>query len=181
MFELLPQGGGEPVNAIPTKYNGVQFRSRLEARWAAQFDLLGWRWEYEPIDLDGYIPDFLVYDKVDGLRNGAVSLYEVKPAMRIEEFEDAQRKIDSSGWWEQYEPRFSFCEAVCVGVSNRIISFKSAWYGDQVWRRRDLSDPCCHRSGSVNCSLCIGIAAKSAKIWREAGNRVQWRGAEARP
>ncbi len=39
-------------------YAGVQFRSRLEARWAAMFDLLGWPWEYEPVDLDGYIPDY---------------------------------------------------------------------------------------------------------------------------
>jgi hypothetical protein len=43
---------------IPTFYNGVQFRSRLEAKWAAMFDLLKWPWEYEPFDLDGWIPDF---------------------------------------------------------------------------------------------------------------------------
>lgn len=48
--------------AIPTMYNNVQFRSRLEARWAACFDLLGRRWQYEPIDLNGWIPDFLVDD-----------------------------------------------------------------------------------------------------------------------
>lgn len=28
------------MNAIPTRYNGVQFCSRLEARWAAFFDLV---------------------------------------------------------------------------------------------------------------------------------------------
>lgn len=48
------------IPAIPTKYKGVHFRSRLEARWAAMFDLLDWTWEYEPIDLDGYIPDFIL-------------------------------------------------------------------------------------------------------------------------
>jgi hypothetical protein len=46
------------LTAIPTRYGGVQFRSRLEARWAAFFDLAGWRWQYEPIDLAGWIPDF---------------------------------------------------------------------------------------------------------------------------
>jgi hypothetical protein len=45
---------------IPTTYVGTRFRSRLEARWAAFFDLVGWRWVYEPFDTDGWIPDFLV-------------------------------------------------------------------------------------------------------------------------
>lgn len=45
---------------IPTVYNGIQFRSRIEAKWAAMFDLLKWPWEYEPIDLNGYIPDFVL-------------------------------------------------------------------------------------------------------------------------
>jgi len=30
------------IAAIPTLYKDVQFRSRLEAKWAAFFDLLGW-------------------------------------------------------------------------------------------------------------------------------------------
>ena len=46
--------------SIPTRYKGVQFRSRLEARWAAYFDILKWKWEYEPIDLNGWIPDFII-------------------------------------------------------------------------------------------------------------------------
>jgi len=32
----------------PTKYAGITFRSRLEARWAVFFDALGISWEYEP-------------------------------------------------------------------------------------------------------------------------------------
>jgi hypothetical protein len=34
-------------------------RSRLEAKWAA-LDQVRWRWEYEPIDFDGWIPDFVL-------------------------------------------------------------------------------------------------------------------------
>lgn len=45
---------------IPTVYAGIRFRSRLEARWAAFFTEIGWTWEYEPFDLEGYIPDFLI-------------------------------------------------------------------------------------------------------------------------
>lgn len=44
----------------PTRYNGRQYRSRLEARWAAFFDQLGWPFEYEPYDLGSWSPDFLL-------------------------------------------------------------------------------------------------------------------------
>ena len=47
---------------IPTKYNGVQSRSRLEARWALFFDQLGidYRYEFEGFQLRSgwYLPDF---------------------------------------------------------------------------------------------------------------------------
>ena len=54
--QLVP----ERTNAIPCQYKGINFRSLLEARWAYFFDKLGWDWEYEPFEMDGYIPDFLV-------------------------------------------------------------------------------------------------------------------------
>lgn len=62
------------MKAIPTVYNAASFRSRLEARWAAFFDLAGWRWDYEPLDLEGWAPDFLIHG-FDG-----PILVEVKPA-----------------------------------------------------------------------------------------------------
>ncbi len=50
------------IAAIPTTYAGVEFRSRLEARWAVFFDALGLRWEYEPEGYElasgKYLPDF---------------------------------------------------------------------------------------------------------------------------
>lgn len=33
--------------SIYTKYDGVQFRSKLEARWSVIFDLMGVEWQYE--------------------------------------------------------------------------------------------------------------------------------------
>ena len=46
---------------IPTiGVRGIQFRSRIEAQWAYIFEKLEWNWEYEPIDLEGYIPDFII-------------------------------------------------------------------------------------------------------------------------
>ena len=50
------------IKAIETEYNGYRFRSRLEARWAVFFDIIGVKYEYEPegFDIDGvkYLPDF---------------------------------------------------------------------------------------------------------------------------
>ena len=47
---------------MPTTYNGIPFRSRLEARWAIFFDAMSTPWEYEPenfITRHGpYLPDF---------------------------------------------------------------------------------------------------------------------------
>lgn len=74
------------MNAIPTHYNGINFRSRLEAKWARFFDLVGWRYEYEPVDLNGYIPDFV-------LKFGKMPVYvEIKPSLTVDELEkDCQK------------------------------------------------------------------------------------------
>lgn len=58
----------------PTVYKDIRFRSRLEARWAAMFDVLGWAWEYEPEVEGRYIPDFLLH----GIGDRTVYV-EVKP------------------------------------------------------------------------------------------------------
>lgn len=59
--------------AITTLFDGIEFRSRLEARWASFFRRIGWEFTYEPFDGDGYIPDFLIH-------GAAPLLVEVKPA-----------------------------------------------------------------------------------------------------
>ena len=79
------------VTGIATKYAGIVFRSRLEARWAITFDSLGWPWKYEPIDLAGYISDFVL-----GFERPL--LVEVKPYVTLEQWPEAQGKIERSGW-----------------------------------------------------------------------------------
>lgn len=81
------------IEAKPTAYAGVLFRSKLEATWARFFDVIGVAWEYEPTQLDGWIPDFLI--------NGWW-LAEVKPfpvigknAARHEPFAKAIRDFDT--------------------------------------------------------------------------------------
>ena len=41
-------------------YKGLQFRTRLEARWAAFFDLAGWVWHVNPLPVGDWAPDFMV-------------------------------------------------------------------------------------------------------------------------
>lgn len=48
------------IEAKPTEYAGVLFRSKLEATWARFFDVIQLDWEYEPCELSGWIPDFLL-------------------------------------------------------------------------------------------------------------------------
>jgi hypothetical protein len=76
------------IKSIETKYKGILFRSRLEAKWASFFDLLGWKWRYEPADFNGWIPDFAIY--------GHDCVYvEVKPVIDFPA--DVAGKIDASG------------------------------------------------------------------------------------
>jgi hypothetical protein len=76
------------IKSKPTIYNGTKFRSRLEARWGCFFDLLGWNWQYEPFDLHGWTPDFIVYGK-----NSRFIFVEIKPFVDQEILADYQDKI----------------------------------------------------------------------------------------
>jgi hypothetical protein len=55
------------------------------------FHTLGWAYEYEPIDLKGYIPDFI-------LSFHKPLLVEIKPAFSFDEYIAASTKILESGW-----------------------------------------------------------------------------------
>jgi hypothetical protein len=50
------------MKVLPTKYRGVTYRSRAEARWAVVFDQVGWTYWYEPetfrLPCGNYLPDF---------------------------------------------------------------------------------------------------------------------------
>lgn len=74
-------GNVPTINAIPTQYKGIEFRSRTEARWAVFLDELGFKWEYEPEGyqlLSGwYLPDFWL-PEID-------SFLEVKPTGDVDD------------------------------------------------------------------------------------------------
>ena len=83
------------MKSIPTKYRGITYRSRLEARWAVFFELLGWGVTYEPFDGNGYIPDFVIHSEKLAV------LVEVKPASTKAELLSNQDKVllGTQGIW----------------------------------------------------------------------------------
>ena len=77
------------TRGIETTHNGIEFRSMLEARWAAFFDIIGWDWVYEPFEADHYIPDFLI-------KGDLPLLIEVKPAAAEQDYRKHTDRIDKA-------------------------------------------------------------------------------------
>jgi hypothetical protein len=172
--------------AIPTEYRNVMFRSRLEARWARFFDALTWPWQYEPIDLDGYIPDFI-------LQFERPLLVEVKPALDPSFMGPAELKIDRSGWEH---------EALVVGANIWELHRASPLIG-RIGELTDVPGEAhewgearlfyCNRcqsasllaiDGSWRCRRCAvddgkhhvsNVPHELPELWLRAGNEVQWK------
>jgi hypothetical protein len=176
---------------IPTTFNHRRYRSRLEAKWAAFFDLLGWNYEYEPFDCNGWIPDFSIIGK-----DGNQTLVEVKPVASFPK--EVSHKIDLAE---------TNHEVVIVGVK----PFVSESYANLGWLREshEDGDGCihynwteapfgmweggngtigfCSESGSYRDRVSGGYDGGNwggvsfnhyevARLWDAASNAVQWRG-----
>ena len=153
------------IKAIPTTYAGTNFRSRLEARWAAYFDELNIPWEYEPFDLDGWAPDFAITVL------GEQVLVEVKPAKiesiwpggpRILKLDDAFKKAQRHWKWHwvllcgqrpNEDPDFFGLGKLCDAP----VGAQSLWF--------DMSK--------------ATAEGATEEKWRKAGNAVQWKAVKA--
>ena len=136
--------GHSPMKAIPTSYGGANFRSRLEARWAAFFDLAAIRWTYEPMDLDGWAPDFMLSTSACPI------MVEVKPVDLLT---------------EGYE---QFAKAIAHQSDYGILLCGYKPFS-QVPGKLIISDE--HDLKSVARQLSVNFAHE---VWEEAGSRVQW-------
>ncbi|MBB2819015.1 UNVERIFIED_ORG: hypothetical protein GGD59_002260 [Rhizobium esperanzae] len=140
------------IKAIPTLYNNVQFRSRLEARWAAFFDLAGIEWDYEPFDLDGWAPDFMLRTSIGHI------LVEVKP-VDTDEFNSQDMQFDKAfRYWSQHQ-------VLLLGIG--------------PIEKRDLlgvilDPPDNARHGWLDVMDALMVSDSEA-LWRKAGNIVQWK------
>lgn len=175
---------------IPTTYRRTRFRSRLEARWAAFFDLIGWTWTYEPFDADGWIPDFLI-------EGPAPFLVEVGPCViardYVEKAEDGaagHRQIPTliagttplTMW--RYDPWSEPLAGLFINEFPDSQPFSDGvafWVVDTQGRLHIYSD------GDFAYPGRIGWEAPSWEhadrttlahlrdLWADAGNQVQWR------
>lgn len=139
------------IHAHPTTYAGVRFRSRLEARWAAFFDLCQWAWEYEPIELAGWAPDFYVHFRCGHSEcpNGHRLYVEVKPYHELEDFADHPA-------WSMIDGDYAIRPAV-FGLSPITTYFEDGHgYGGGRWSVMDF-------------------VPHWDRLWKAAGNATQWR------
>ena len=171
---------------IPTTYRSTRFRSRLEARWAAFFDLVGWSWVYEPFDADGWIPDFLI-------EGPAPLLVEVGPCIDRPGYEakaddGAQRHADLPTLIAGVSPTPGFADAG-FNPGAGLLTNDGDWDPSRapaVWARCRLCGEfgVYHTSGSYRLRTCgdhdgdnhLGYLARNelGLLWRRAGNDVQW-------
>jgi hypothetical protein len=151
------------VKAIQTKYRGVVFRSRLEAKWAAFFDLLKWRWTYEPCDLAGWSPDFLLHfsrPTRGGLVRSFCLLAEVKPYA-----DKSQFGSHACAEYPLHQVPFECDGAIGLGLTPSVTwievsSDSEGTFGECGFDYLVSADSCEER-------VC--------RLWRKASNRVQWK------
>lgn len=175
------------VKALETRYAGTLFRSRLEARWAAFFDVLAWQWTYEPPVGRGYLPDFVI-------GGAAPLLIEVKPAASAQDYTDALGKmtLGLDNRWQHdalvvgLSPIAASLPGCChlhpaAGELGRGRSFAvGAWYRCPVCTGIAVAHPggsfigrrCGHQAAGTE----VGGPAAAAvlALWAQATNRVRW-------
>jgi hypothetical protein len=173
----------EGILGIPTVYRGVRFRSRTEACYACFFDLIDWRWEYEPLDLNAYIPDFV-------LRMHAPLLVEVKGAFSVDQLDPFRGKIERSGW-DGEALLLAAAPLEDAGAAPVLGQLGERQDGEWLWSpaRAFVCLSCGNVSvlaedGDWRCRVCgvgdgnkhIGAVAHGhLEEWVMAKNRVQWR------
>jgi len=157
------------------------------------FDLIEWRWTYEPVDVDGYIPDFLIH--------GPNAFYvEVGPVLTLAEFQAKAEKADRAstelgrdvlvvgispiadlrldsghiaagllGEYGTYEGETTLDWAAAPWAWCRTCQRFAIYHGYQSYDHRP-----CGEAGHDRENPFAG-AVQLEDLWAEAGNTVQWR------
>lgn len=183
------------MRGIPTMHGGTRYRSLLEAKWAAFFTRLGWEYEYEPFEGNGYIPDFAIYGP-------APLIIEVKPAVTWPDLYAHTQKVAQGldGIWQSdilivgaspIRLRATQLAAGLLGESCLTPDGNVGWdWAPGNWfycLECDNNEinvyhdnmsfhgrPCNHYSGDHH--LGHIVEPDLERIWKRACNEVQWRG-----
>lgn len=178
------------IKGIPTLYGGVEYRSRLEAKWACFFDLCGWRYQYEPYDLNGWIPDFALYGYKE-------ILVEVKPYSSLDEF-DCQKYIMAKSQTEKDQSEIlllgsriheksCFDDSASIGWLSQFVpddEKNSDWFALAVMNKWDGVYGFIHEYGTWEDRITglydgdhwlnIPPYSEINHLWGRAGNAVKW-------
>lgn len=159
------------IAAIETRYNGINFRSRLEAKWAAFFDLCGFKWEYEPIDFRGWVPDFfLEFPCGHSECNPTHTVYaEVKPYRSLDEFKGhpAYGVVWGCDTIANTASPFGYDE-FSLGVDAVALLGLSPAPGVSVIQSMS------HGSGGGEYDIGHFVIGDADELWREASNLTRW-------
>jgi hypothetical protein len=171
------------LRSYKTTHENINFRSRLEAKWASFFTALKWEWDYEPVDFEGWIPDFAIYGKHD------VIYVEIKPVFKFPD--DIAKEIEASGCEE---------EVLICGISPKVARphhSVAGWLRDgtnRVWDMAPMSKwgyryGFCHDSESYRDRITgidtgfpngdslweSNVREEINTLWAKATNKVQWK------
>ena len=186
------------IAARETFYKGIRFRSRLEARWAAFFEIIQWKWKYEPVDLQSWTPDFWVAFPCGHSECRFLSLVETRPlcidpecACKHPFDEDAQYRHRH---WDECHFAKSFHHELYVEVKpyHSIEQFKDHIVWNFIHEGENFSCPphpamfgidpfvvgwqMIHGAGGGwEDRLSNWTDCSVEEMWIEAGNIVQWR------
>lgn len=184
---------------IPTEYKGYCFRSRLEATWAAFFDGLGWKWQYEPIGCNGYIPDFILQFPFAPLA------VEVKPALEFGQLWNHTERIERSGLeydavivgagqmreeWNDPSPILGLLSQKDFYGAEGEFDIGWCWGTGRIFTCVGCGETSIyHQDRSWNCCVCGHYDPRAyshmfhrgghylKNLWAESHQKTQWRGA----
>ncbi len=148
------------IRALPTLFEGTLYRSRLEAKYASLFTLLGIPFEYEPCVSSSYwIPDFLLHLQVP-------VLVECKPAVNQSEFKKAQKKAEKANTGR---PILIVGASLCLTDDEPDLLARCRETPDSRWRA------CTRETWPESWGTCPFLDSfRLFEAWRAAGNSSQW-------
>jgi len=160
------------IEAKPTQYKGVQFRSRLEAHWAAFFDMLDWPWVYEPLDIGGWSPDFLI-------RGTANIFVEVKPILEFQEDIAKRMEINflqyikeycrppwNRAWNDDPTVNGTWCETLLLGLAP-FVPVSEYDYGMAIGWSGEVGNDMMDENGTVNRGPFLMWDHAIAGVWKD--------------